>query len=136
MEIREYREYREEEILRLYQAAGWKAYTEDPEALRRGFEGSLLVLAAYDREELLGIIRAVGDGSTIVFIQDVLVCPERRRQGIGTALIKAVLERYPDVRQIELTTDNEPETKAFYRSLGFSEISEIGCTGFMKTGRS
>ena len=50
MEIREYREYREEEILRLYQAAGWKAYTEDPEALRRGFEGSLLVLAAYDGE--------------------------------------------------------------------------------------
>ena len=136
MEIREYREYREEEILRLYQAAGWKAYTEDPEALRRGFEGSLLVLAAYDGEDLLGIIRTVGDGSTIVLIQDVLVCPERRRQGIGTALIKAVLDRYPDVRQIELTTDNEPETKAFYRSLGFSEFLEIGCTGFMKTGRS
>ena len=132
MEIREYREYREEEILQLYQAAGWKAYTEDPEALRRGFEGSLLVLAAYDGEDLLGIIRAVGDGSTIVFIQDVLVCPEKRRQGIGTALIKAVLERYPDVRQIELTTDNESETKAFYRSLGFSEFSEIGCCGFMR----
>ena len=34
MEIREYTEYREEEILRLYSAVGWTAYTEDMDTLR------------------------------------------------------------------------------------------------------
>ena len=133
MVIREYTDYQEDEILRLYQAAGWTAYTENPPALKQGFRNSLSVLAAYENEKLLGIIRAVGDGATIVFIQDILVFPEYQRHGIGTALLKAMLGRYPNVRQIELTTDNTPETIAFYKSLGFSEFSEIGCCGFMKT---
>ena len=132
MTIKEYKDFNEDELLRLYSEVGWTAYTEDMTALRRGFEHSLLVLAAYENDKLLGIVRAVGDGFTVVFIQDILVFPEKQRQGVGTALIKAVLERYPDVRQIELTTDNTPETVAFYRSLGFHDFSEIGCCGFMR----
>lgn len=92
----------------------------------------MLVLAAYDGKELLGVIRTVGDGATIVFVQDILVFPDKQRQGIGTALLKEILNRYPDVRQIELATDNTAKTMAFYKSMGFSEMSEIGCCGFMK----
>ena len=132
MTIREYKDYNKVEIMQLYDAVGWTAYTENAATLEQGFRNSLLILAAYENDKMLGIIRVVGDGSTIVFIQDILVFPENRRQGIGTALLKAVLERYSDVRQIELTTDNTPETIAFYKSLGFSEFSEIGCCGFMK----
>ena len=132
MEIREYTEYREEEILRLYTEVGWTAYTKDMSALEQGYKHSLLVLSAYENEELLGIVRAVGDGHTIVFVQDILVFPEKQRQGVGTALLKAILDRYPDVRQIELVTDNTPKTVAFYKSLGFSELSEIGCCGFVR----
>ena len=113
MEIKEYKNYKEDEILPLYAAVGWRAYTENREALLRGFEHSLLVLAAYEKDKLLGILRAVGDGYTIVFIQDILVYPERQRQGVGTALLKALLDRYPQVRQIELTTDNTPKTSIF-----------------------
>ena len=76
MEIREYTDYREDEILRLYSAVGWKAYTKNREALRQGFAHSLLVLAAYENGELTGIIRAVGDGFTIVLIQEV-ICVKR-----------------------------------------------------------
>ena len=114
MEIKNYSTYNEKEILKVYSSVGWTAYTDDPQALKQGFQNSLLVLAAYEREELLGIIRAVGDGVTIVFIQDLLVFPEKQRKGVGTALVKAVLKRYPTVRQIELTTDQSPETAAFY----------------------
>ena len=67
-----------------------------------------------------------------VFVQDILVFPGHQRRGVGTALLKAVLVRYPDVRQVELVTDNTPKTVAFYKSLGFSELSEIGCCGFMR----
>ena len=132
MVIKEFKEYNKDEIQRLYTAVGWSAYTENMSALEQGYKNSLLVLGAYENGELLGIIRAVGDGFTIVFIQDILVFPEKQRQGVGSALLKAVLDKYPDVRQIELATDNTPKTVAFYKSLGFSEFSEIGCCGFMR----
>jgi GNAT superfamily N-acetyltransferase len=132
MEISEYRTYKEAEILPLYESVGWTAYTDQPEVLRKGFENSLLTLAAYEGDQLLGIIRAVGDGYTVVFVQDILVFPEHQRKGIGTALLKALLDGYSHVRQIELATDNTPKTIAFYKSMGFCELSKIGCCGFMR----
>ena len=132
MEIREYRTYNEAEILRLYQSVGWTAYTDHPDVLQKGFESSMLTLAAYEGDQLLGIIRTAGDGHTIVFIQDILVFPEYQRKGIGSALLQAILDRYSHVRQIELATDNTPKTIAFYKSMGFLELSEIGCCGFLK----
>ncbi len=132
MEIREYMNYNADEILHLHTEVGWTAYTDNMPALEKGYQNSLLVLAAYENDELLGIIRVVGDGITIIFIQDILVYPKKQRHGVGTALIKAVLNRYSNVRQIELATDNTPQTVSFYKSLGFSEYSEKGCCGFMR----
>lgn len=132
MDIREYKNYRDAEILSLYAAVGWTAYTAQPEQLKKGFAHSLLTLAAYEQEKLVGLIRVVGDGCTVVFVQDLLVLPAYQRQGIGTALMKAVLERFPSVRQIELAADDTPQTAAFYESLGFRRMQEIGCCGFMK----
>jgi GNAT superfamily N-acetyltransferase len=131
MTIKEY-VYNEDEVFRLYSEAGWVAYTDDMAALREGFMNSLLILAAYGDDGLLGLIRVVGDGATIIFIQDILVFPSFQRQGVGSALLRAVLERFAGVRQIELLTDNTEKTKAFYNSMGFHEFSEIGCCGFMK----
>ena len=132
MEIRAYTEYNEAEILGLYASVGWTAYTDDPAALQNGFANSLLTLAAYEEAALAGLIRVVGDGHTIVFVQDILVRPQFQRRGIGSALLQAVLNRYAGVRQIELLTDDTPETAAFYRSMGFRELTELGCRGFMK----
>ena len=132
MEIRAYMEYNEAEILDLYASVGWTAYTDDPAALRSGFANSLLTLAAYEEAALAGLIRVVGDGHTVVFVQDILVHPQFQRRGIGSALLQAVLDRYANVRQIELVTDDTPKTTAFYRSMGFQELTEIGCRGFMK----
>lgn len=111
---------------------GWTAYTGNMSTLEKGYKNSLLVLAAYENDELLGIIRVVGDGFTIIFIQDILVYPRNQRKGVGTALLKTVLDRFSNVRQIELTTDNTPKTVAFYKALGFTEFSELGCCGFMR----
>ena len=132
MKIKEYTEFKKYEIWQLYTQVGWTAYTENMTALEQGYKNSLLVLAAYENEELLGIVRVVGDGATIILVQDILVYPQKQRQGIGTSLLKAVLERYADVRQIQLVTDNTPKTVAFYQSLGFVELEKLGCCGFMR----
>ena len=132
MYIKEYTEFKFDEIEKLYKAVGWTEYTDDMGALEEGYKRSLKILAAYEADELLGIIRAVGDGYTIVFIQDILIFPERQGQGVGSALIKAMLDLYPNVRQIELATDNTEKTLAFYKSVGFTEYSEVECCGFMR----
>ena len=132
MEIKEYTEFKQSEVLDLYTQVGWTAYTKNMLALEQGYKKSLLILAAYENDELLGIVRAVGDGFTIILVQDILVYPKYQRHGIGTALLKAVLDKYSDVRQLQLVTDNTPKTVAFYKSLGFLNFSEIGCCGFMR----
>ena len=130
MRIIEYQTYREEEILPLYASVGWTAYTDARDALRRGFVKS--PLAAYEEKTLVGLARAVGDGETVVLVQDLLVFPQHQRLGIGTALMRAMMDRFANVRQFQLLTDDTEKTLAFYRSLGLHELSSLGCQGFMR----
>lgn len=135
MEVKEYSLYHRDEILDLYESVGWTNYTARPEMLKGAYENSLLTLAAYEDKALVGIVRVVGDGASIVFIQDLLVRPEFQRKGIGTALMKAVLERYPAVYQMELMTDDTEKTAAFYQSMGFQRAESLGCRAFLRMQR-
>ena len=135
MTIQPYTQYNAAEILPLYESVGWVFDCKHPDIVAQAYANSLCILAAYEDEKLVGLIRCVGDGHTIVFIQDILVYPEYQRSGIGTALMKAVLEKYPHTYQIELATDNTEKTISFYKSLGFRPMQDIGCCGFMKNGK-
>ncbi len=132
MNVREYTAYNETEILALYSAVGWTSYTDKPEMLRAAFNGSLTVLGAWEGDKLVGILRAVGDGASILYVQDILVHPDYQRHGIGSKLLYTILERYATVYQTVLMTDNTPRTIAFYQSCGFTQMADIGCSGFIK----
>lgn len=47
-------------LVRLYNDAGWVAYTDDLPALRTALENSLYLLCVYEEEELVGLLRARG----------------------------------------------------------------------------
>ena len=132
LKINEYNNYKPEEILNLYDSVGWCSYTNRPDMLEHAFEHSLKILGAHDGDKLVGIIRAVGDGYSVLFIQDILVLPEYQRKGIGTKLLETMLSLYPDVYQIQLVTDRTEKTVLFYKSCGFLPYSEISCEGFIK----
>lgn len=131
-EIRELTSFEPQSLLSLYQSVGWTNYTDHPDMLLRACAGSLLVLGAYDGAQLIGLLRAVGDGASILYIQDILVLPACRRQGVGRALLAETLARFHEVYQVVLTTDAEPRTIAFYQSLGFTGYQDMGCAGFLK----
>ncbi|WLV77117.1 GNAT family N-acetyltransferase [Lacticaseibacillus parahuelsenbergensis] len=120
----------DEAVLALYQAVGWVMYTRDPVKLKRALAQSLKVLGAFDGDRLVGLIRAVGDGETILFIQDLLVLPNYQRQGIGRQLVKALVDHYPEVRQRVLLTDDQPDTRAFYEKIGFVSSDHFGVVAF------
>ena len=130
--IYEYRKYEPEKVLALYKSVGWSVYYKQPELLKQAFSGSLCVIGAFVGPQLVGLIRVVGDGITVVFIQDVLVQPAYQRQGIGTQLIAAVLARYKHVRQLHLMTDDTPATVAFYKAVGFTGVETLHWKAFTK----
>jgi RimJ/RimL family protein N-acetyltransferase/predicted GNAT family acetyltransferase len=112
------------DLIGLFDAVGWSAYTDDPSRLDRSVRSSAHVVCAWDGEELAGLARVISDFGTLVYIQDVLVEPQHQRRGIGAELMKRVLDPFADFRQTVLLTDADPALAAFYASLGFSEASE------------
>ena len=124
-----------EEVLPLYEAVGWTNYTQNPTMLKEAYENSLHILAALNEEgKLLGVLREVGDGASILFIQDILVTPEYQHQGIGTKLLQQTLEKYMNVYQIQLATDDSSKTVSFYESNGFTSLTSLNCVSFIYTG--
>lgn len=121
-----------EQLLALYDSVGWSAYTCEPDRLERAVAASLSVFTAWDGSHLVGLLRAVGDGETILYIQDLLVAPAWQRQGIGRRLMETCLETYPHVRQKVLLTDNTEGNLAFYRACGFVPSGDYDCTAFLR----
>lgn len=61
MELREYTNFNQKEILSLYTSVGWENYTRSPQMLEQAYENSFLKIAAFDGEQLIGMVRVVGD---------------------------------------------------------------------------
>ena len=115
----------EEDLVALYGSVGWTIYTNDPERLAAAVRASLNVVVARNGDEMVGLARVVGDGLTIVYVQDILVAPTHRRRGVGRELFTRVLEPFTDVRQKVLMTDGEPAQRAFYEAMGFTEVRDL-----------
>ena len=121
-----------EDLTNLYQSVQWTAYTQHPTKMEKILEGSLWWCVCYCDQELAGFIRVVGDGVSIIYVQDILVNPKFQRQGIGSKLFEIMLERYADnIRQIVLITDNEKRTQKFYTSLGLKSLEETHARAYV-----
>ena len=134
MELREFdfNEYLED-IKMIYKSANWLAYLKDDEKLKRAFKNSIYLLGAFEQNKLIGFIRCLGDGEHIVIIQDLIVDPNYYRQGIGTNLIKAVSEKYKNVRSFCLFTDiHDIRDNEFYKSLGMVKIEEREIVSYIR----
>lgn len=115
-----------DEVVALYRAVGWTAYTDDPRRLVDAVNASFLVLTARsDAGVLIGLARTISDGLTVVYIQDILVSPEYQRQGVGGALLDEVLTRTQHIRQLVLLTDAEQGQRDFYESRGLTEVHDF-----------
>ena len=121
-----------EQLVELYENVGWISYSNKPSELNEAIKNSLFNIGAFDGEELVGLIRVVGDNISIIYIQDILVKENYQRLGIGTNLLQLVLNRYNNVRQIILMTDNTEKTKLFYKRNGMVPFEKFNVVGFIK----
>ncbi len=102
-----------EDLRNLYDDANWSSYTNDMTRLLQAINNSLFVMSAWDKNKLVGLVRIIGDGITIIYIQDIIILKSYKRHGIGTYLINSVCKKYESVRQKVLLADDTPETRGF-----------------------
>ncbi|PKH12153.1 GNAT family N-acetyltransferase [Planomicrobium sp. MB-3u-38] len=123
-----------ESLKSLYEDVEWFAYTKDLDQLAEAVAHSLYVLSIWDNDELIGLIRVVGDGLTIIYIQDILVLKCRQNQGIASELIRRVLIKYRNVRQKVLLTEEAAGVRHFYEKNGFESCDQGTLVAFAKLG--
>ena len=66
--------------------------------------------------EVVGFITAITDGVLAAYIPLLEVRPAYRGRGIGTALVRRMLDRLDDLYMVDLLCD--PELQPFYAALG------------------
>jgi GNAT superfamily N-acetyltransferase/uncharacterized glyoxalase superfamily protein PhnB len=79
-----------DEILSLFDAVGWSNPANRhiaPIALANSLHG----VVAVDGESVVGCGLVVGDAATFFYLKDIIVRPECQGQGIGTAIVEALM---------------------------------------------
>lgn len=87
-----------------------------PETHLQVLEGSYKIWLALDGEQVVGFINAISDGVLAAFIPNLEVLPDYQGQGIGSELLKRMLESLSHLYSIDLTCDDN--VQAFYKKLG------------------
>lgn len=115
-----------EALVPLYEGAGW--WRESPgerASVPRLVAGSycFMVATADSDGRTVAMGRALSDGASDAYIQDVAVLPDFRGRGIGRDLIRRLVEycRAAGITWIGLV--GEPGTAGFYEGLGFREMA-------------
>lgn len=110
----------------LYRGAGWLGAAEDDAFLVPMVAGSFLAIGAYTAEgRLVGFGRALSDGCSDAYLQDVVVAEAFRRRGIGAEIVGRLTAelRRRGIDWIGLV--GEPGTELFYRRLNWQKQDDF-----------
>ena len=111
-------------IADLYRAGGWWNEEWDPAGLRALIAGSFAFAVAIDpaAKKAVGMGRAISDGVSYAYIQDLVVLPGYRGRGIGTMILSTLLDHCKSAGVTWVALVAEPGTEAFYTPLGFRRM--------------
>lgn len=114
-----------EVVIDLYRAGGWWRELPDwREAIPRMIRGSFCFVVARNADNrIVGMGRVISDGASDAYIQDVVVLPELRGQGIGSGIIRLLASHCTQQGIGWVGLIGEPGTQAFYERLGFNPLN-------------
>ncbi len=111
-------------VVDLYQAGGW--WEESPAAraiIPQMIRGSFAFAVAREPDgRIVGMGRAISDGVSDAYIQDVVVLKELRGHGIGAELVRRLTARCQEAGLVWIGLIAEPNTQEFYQPLGFAPM--------------
>jgi aralkylamine N-acetyltransferase len=94
--------------------------TRDPAKLKTAANQSHTVCSAYAGNQLIGFGRALSDGQYQSAIYDVVVLPDYQNQGVGKAIMKALLAKLPKSAPVLIFAS--PGKQDFYKKFGFGNL--------------
>ena len=111
-------------LRKLYIEAGWITPDDPANFLPEVLERSAVAVGAFNDGSLIGFGRALSDNCSDAYIQDVVVDPKFRGQGIGSRIIR-FLEAELRRRGVDwIALVGEPGTEKFYSGLGLKAEPE------------
>ena len=116
-------------------SSSWDNHQRRP--FRAELARSLTYLAAYQDTKLIGFVNVAWDGGSHAFLLDPTVLPACRRQGIGSALVRAAAQAAPLQGAGWLHVDYEPTLEPFHASVGFrpSRAASFSCEAGVRSRR-
>jgi len=114
-----------QQIAGLYRAQEWWQAGDDesPQLIPRLIAGSHCFVAALEGKDIVGIGRAISDGVSDAYIQDLTVRSDHRNQGIGRRILQTLLERLHADGLHWIGLIAEPGSCSLYRRAGFQKMS-------------
>jgi GNAT superfamily N-acetyltransferase len=107
----------------LEQAQWWTGLT--PESLERALRNSLC-FSLIEGNRQIGLARVITDYVTYAYLCDVYIMEEHRGQGLGSWLIRSVLE-HPDLKHLKRVALVTHDAQTFYLGLDFRFTSHPNC---------
>ena len=102
--------------------AGWPNPPSSDTHLRLLANSDYVVLAIDDEtESVIGFVTALSDGILAAYLPLLEVLPAYQRQGIGSELMRRMLEKLDGLRMVDLICD--PELQPFYARFGMKSYS-------------
>jgi spermidine synthase len=111
-------------IVGLYRQAGWwpAGEAEDYLLLAKLVRQSHCFVAARAGDRIIGMGRAISDGVSDAYVQDVVVDPAWRGAGVGSRIVGRILERLAADGLGWIGLIAERDSAPFYTRLGFEEM--------------
>lgn len=101
---------------------GWPKAPDSAKLLKILSSSAVIVLAIDDdAERVVGLVNAISDGSFMAFIPLFEVLPEYQGQGIGSELLRRMLEKLRGFYGVDLVCD--PEKAPFYERFGMQPLA-------------
>jgi len=111
------------EIVFLYKTGGWWKDTYDPTEIPRLITGSFAFAVAADTNgHAIGMGRAISDGVSDAYMQDLVILSEYRGKGIGTQILSVLIKHCKQAGLSWIGLIAEPDSEEFYLPLGFERM--------------
>ena len=115
----------QQQLLALFAEVDFAEYTEDTQWIADAVANSVAAVGAFDSQDnLIGFARALGDQVSDCYIQDVAVDKNCRKNGIGKALVTALLKILEEKNIDWVGLIATPGKAEFYRKLGFEIMTD------------
>ena len=102
------KDFTKEQVTSLFHYVNWIS-ANYPTRLFKALQNSSTVITAWDKDELVGLVRVIDDTQMVAFIHYVLVNPKHQGLGIASKMLKMVKEKYQDFLYIDVMPEDRTD---------------------------